>query len=711
MSTAAVRGTGQSKRRVKLSQIVTVRAAVSERGLAAGVGIKACHGGRLERQLASEPAREMVRQYLANQIEESLTSARICDGVDGEAIEKAIDDFVSCVGAGDGDVITRKIAEGEAPTPGKPARLRYVLNPDDLAMHDVLDVPPSSKRKWIHMVNEGETLVELMPPEPGSPGRTVQGEAIECDAEHEDESLDGVGGSNTHIEGNRLLAGCDGACEENATGRVRVVPELVVDAVNQETGSLPQEGMAKSNLLVRKVVESGFRVATTGDVIVGDATGQGTVDDSKVTASNIIVGGTIFGAKDSGESPDRSGLAASEICVAREIIGRQIVAGQILVADSSRFARLEADESIRIDGDAVGGQLFVRRELAVAGDLGSEGGGSRTTVIVSAKGAQSRRKRRRAAAVHSLQERREELQSTVERMDKLSGRRAESDPFWAALLQGEERPAKTPVEATILRKFKDWSNGRKEAERSLEQVKGGLAELAGEAKDEQEVEELGVRIEVGGTIHMDVEFECVVKAEEEDVERQVDFAVEGKRCRNHMLDDIRSELRRRADLFTEGQASQIKERKQALDQMFEGAAHKPSGPEVATERFEMPFEWSGDGEESGDEALRVEHTAYLDSSDESELFVRTVARAREKMAETTLSVAQEGCRVTMSPVETQPGEGKWQQCREILETLSGIRVGGICATDLFVGQQADDESSTNEQQEESDVGSESTGGR
>ncbi len=405
--------------------------------------------------------------------------------------------------------------------------------------------------------------------------------------------------------------------------------------------------------------------------------------------NNLVVNGTILGTPEDaagGSNP----VEAQEVCVAREIDGRSVVAEQILVVGDSRLARLSADGAIRVDRDLVGGQAICRQALTVAGNVGTEEGGSRTRVVVT-PGAPSRRQKRLALAFHKQKKALGELQEKRNHLEAAASKRAKSDPYWAALLSGDLRKPRTPVEANTLRQFKDMLNEKKDCVRSISEVRLTIRGLQEQAEAEtEEAEASDVCVRVGKRLYLDVSFEVIVNVEEEAMESQVTYTIEEKRFRNHTLKDIRSELSKQARAYLEARSSSVEERRQAIEEMFKDAEHRPAGPQVKHKRFELSFTWSGPDDGANGEAgmLQVSTTAFVDTSESGRLYVRTAATVREVLEGVEISISQEGPRVGFSVGGCQASQIKWQEDSEVLQMLDGIVFRGLSAQAFLNGAEA-----------------------
>ena len=674
------------------------KVAVYERGLAAGIGMKALKPELLQKVLKSSIGPKILRKRAMQRAEQAISEANISHGVDSAAVAEAVDVFLKGIDEGDTRMVTRKVALGDLPEPGEDGRLLYLLNPDNLPMHKVAGVPPTSKKRWFRMVHKGEALVEQVPAKPGKAGRSVTGEPVAA-KKPEEVSLTSVMGGNTAAQEDRLIAESEGACEENATGRVRVVPEVVVNVVDAVSGNLPQAGISKASILVKQAIKSGYGVLSSESVFVGAGSKGGVVEQkARVTAANLVVNGKILGAYEEVSGADPNALDIQDVCAAREIDGHSVLAAQILVVGDCRLARLDADEAIFIDGDLVGGQAICRQVLSVAGNVGSKEGGSHTRVIVPKLGGPSRRQKRLAMIVHKQMKVLTEFQAKLSRLDDSAAKRAKSDPYWALLLSGDYRDPRNPVEANTLRQFRDMTNEQKDYSRSVREAREAILQLQEQAKDVCDgTEASSACVRVGGRLYLDASLEVAVEASEDAMESQVTYKIDGKRFRNYTLKDIHSELLKQARAYMEAHAGHVQERREAIDKMFEGTEHKPTGPQVKHKRFELPFAWGEEEETSGGAAgvLQISVMAFVDTSMPRQLHVRTVATPREALDGVEIVISQEGSRAGFTVGGYAPSQGKWQENTEILQRLDSIMFRGMSAREFLEGKALPEEGGEN----------------
>lgn len=180
------------------------------------------------------------------------------------------------------------VATGWPPVRGRDGKVEYLIEPTHefrpQARHDggvdfraVATIPD---------VEEGQLLAALVDPTPGTPGRTVRGEAVPAEPGAPAELPTG---ENVLVsdDGRRLYAATNGLLEVNG-GRMSVRPEYVVDGdVDLETGSVSFSG----DVIVRGSVRPGFSVHAGGRVAV-----MGDVEDAEVAGESLVwVRGAVVG--------------------------------------------------------------------------------------------------------------------------------------------------------------------------------------------------------------------------------------------------------------------------------------------------------------------------------------------------------------------------------------------------------------------------------
>lgn len=182
------------------------------------------------------------------------------------------------------------IATGWAPVAGRDGKVEYYIEPD----HEFRPEPRHDGGVDFHAVatipdvREGQLLAALVDPTPGTPGRTVRGEAVP--PEPGTPAVLPTGENVTVSEdGRRMYAATNGLLEISA-GRLSVRPEYVIDGdVDHQTGSVSFSG----DVIVRGSVRPGFKVHAAGRAVV-----MGDVEEAEVRGETLVwVRGAVVGER------------------------------------------------------------------------------------------------------------------------------------------------------------------------------------------------------------------------------------------------------------------------------------------------------------------------------------------------------------------------------------------------------------------------------
>lgn len=670
--------------KAELVAAIVVRAAESSGGLVGGVGLKAKDVEKLQKRLRQPDGAQEIQALVCARVVNALTKAGITYGIIEEEVAAAAEEFTGLLESGQGAMVTHKVAAGEAPEPGADGRVEYTLNYRGQPFAKLANLAPKSTRKSCHVVSANQVLAVLHAARPPADGTSVKGEAIAADAKPVSASLSAVAGDNTQIAGNDLKATCDGLCEEDASGWIRVIPEIIVDNVDAGTGRLPESGISQANIVVRGEVRGEFGVATCENLFVGEGETSGGISGSaEIQARNLVATGTVAGSSEGRGAP----LTIRETCVVGEVVGRTLSAGRILVARDSHLGRLEADTEIRIDGSVRGGAIRCAAHTQVAGDVGTEAGGSNTRIILPASDGQSRRQRQDAAAAREYKQKMASLREELDELSDQSDKRAKSDPYWSQLIDDEAPDPTTSMQKNALQQFETFTERRRKLEQQTSALGKALQRVQSDDEGEEaEAEASAATLMVRGQIHPDVVFEVQRELQAEDGELPVNFTHDGKRFRGHKLSDVRSQLTQAAGAYLERQGAQVEEKREAIEKMFEGQEAKPTGPQVADRKFEIPVTWAPREGEEEDELLEISAVVYLNSSDPQKIVVQNLARPREALTNVSISLQAEGARGVFA---VTPGEEEvipWQEDPAISEDLAGIEVLGVSALQAMKGE-------------------------
>jgi len=682
-----------------------VRAAVFQNGLAAGVGIKSQDDVFLSGLLRDPDAEPLIRDLIHKQIQAEFSRREISSGILEEEVLGAIDDFVKAVLAGTGLMGTRKVAEGQPPQPGVDGKLVYVLHANQEPLHKMMLADRKLARQKVHRVKPGDTLVVRHPPEAGTAGSDVRGEAVPV-ADPKDVSLEKVNGANTDIQGDKVVAVLEGVYFEDEVGRVQVVQEVQADEVNMATGNLPRTGVATSNFWIKKGIRQGGGVFTTGDVLIGQTHMPASIDKStQVHARHLIVNGQVVGAgvpqeflngetdalEESAQTKIRNTLAQSEMevqgtFVAQEVLGRHISAEQILIGSKCFMSSLDAGRDVRIDGDLVGGVTTFGGRLLVRGDMGNERG-ALTRIRIGGMPREDARKARLDHNINTLKVDLEKgvakLNAYVEEMEKKSKKSA----YWQALMQGEKRVPQGPMERTVLMAFakaakekmvleQAVADGQREID-DLTQIKGGLEETEGEGEESLSV---GVR----GTVHQGVSIEAIMPLDAGDLETKV--FLRGKDVPPVAIQDLKRDLTQQVTDYVEPRKERAAAQEEALAQMFKDRENKPTVSAMVNRRFEVSFLFAGtDPEEKTDLTLPERGVLFVYALEPQKFYLKHIWAVREPLKNVSFVVSGEALKRSVTYTKNVTPLPSWKGDEEVKAHLEGIEVQTLSARALIFG--------------------------
>lgn len=665
--------------KTRLSAAISARGAVHSSGLIGGIGLKVVDAERLFLEAEEADWLERLAELVMEQVRKALDQEGIVYGLLDEEIQRAVDEFVEQIGRGETAVVTRKVAEGEAPEAGIDGWIEYPLNPRGRPFHELVSVKTGSSRKNCTVVRAGDVLAILHPPTPPRAGTDVRGEGLASATglSPRSPSLAGVAGDHVVTEGEKLLAGCDGICEEDTRGQVRVIPEIIVPRVDESTGRIPESGIIEASVAVIEDIR-GQGVATAETLFVGTGEEGGTIDRwAPIQARNLVLNGQLIGKSEGRAAP----VEVEEICAVGEVMNRSIVARQILVTRDSHGARLDGETEIRVEEDLRGGEVVCRGLLQVGGSLGTKSGGSGTRIVLPSAAVGQRRKKKLTAEIKGYRDQFKTLRAGQEKLDKQAERRAQSDAYWAKLMEGERHPPQGPLQVKALQQFAEYLEQKQQAERRLKGVKQGLARLTAEQKEvEESAQHSEATVVVGGTLHLDAVFEVEREMGPEDGDLPVSFTHESNEFVRSKLSRAVALLRQQVSAYREQQEGWIGEKQKAIDQMFRGREKKPTVEQMEDRLFELPFIWL-EGDET--EELEIRSVLRVRAREPQKVMVRSTARLREPGKGVTVRLRAEGARGAFSIQPNASPLCHWAEDEVLRGVLQGIMVGGSSAFDLL----------------------------
>ncbi|MDA0747134.1 MAG: FapA family protein [bacterium] len=687
-----------------------VKAAVYQSGQAAGLAIKTTNPERIAELLQDPGEAHVLRDRMRQKIGEALSVQNITSGILDDEILATVEDFCTKVLEGTGTLATRKIAEGQPPQPGEDGWLEYVQNPNGLPLRELGRADQAAAKKKVYQVKAGDELVVRHPPTAGTDGCDVRGEQIKPVQEPRDVSIQTVSGPNTTATEEKLIAAIAGVYREDPQGRVHVVQEVRVEEVNFITGNLPRSGVASTNSWVTGGVRKGFGVFTSEDVFVGKNARTGNVDENTpMRARNLIVTGLVAGgrlpmeylsAEAEGEDEalqkkllrqiENSRIEISSLFEAREVRGRNISAGTILVRTHCHMSLLEAGEDVLVDGNLVGGSVTIGRRLQVLGDLGNAEGSS-TRIRLASEAPEEKKKKRFTVEVQTLKNKMEQHTVQLETHMQAMEQRGKKSDYWAALFKGEKRPPRGPVERRILVQFFQASKQKSALERELADLKRALEDLQKAARENEEESgesEGGLSVVVGGTVYPGVTVELTGPLEAEDLQRMV--ARKNRRDDKSALQDVKRELADTVNVFLAPRQENLEERKEALDRMFKDRQSRPTAPVLVNKRFDVPLTFlapEGETPQNDDKStqLSMEGELIVYANEPQTFYLKRIWKIRLPLKNVTLSIEQNESEYTVRCLPGSQPPTPWSLDEAVLDRLDAIQAFERTARSLLFG--------------------------
>jgi len=697
-------GTGSGEKENPLAAAIWVKSAVHAGGLVGGIGLRPADLPVLRKILDVLDGRRRLQELVVARVRQELHTAGIVQGIQDEEIQAAAVAFVEAVAAGSTEAFARKVAVGEAPEPGQDGYIEYVLNYRGRPHAELAGLSPNSRKRKRTVVHAQDALAVEHPPTEPKDGTSVKGEKLEPPAAAASRSVSEVAGANTTVSEDKLLAECDGMCEEDAEGWMRVVPQVILPKVDQVTGRIPESGISAADIAVIGDVTGGPGVASCETVFVGAGESGGTIEGSaSIQARHLIVHGDAVGEGDGeGEEPT---IQVDEYCVVEEIRNRSVEAGDILIAGDSHFARLEADEIIRVRGTLRGGVAQCGSFMEIVGDLGTEAGGSGTRIAVPAGSDTSRRDRRATATLNRHRSQVEALQQQLGDLEGRAQKRAKVDAYWAKLLEGEAPHPSGPLQIQTRTQHVEHCELQRQLTRHIAANEHAVQRLVEQLNPDEDgdigagsrdstADDAGdgggdshaVAVAVGGSLYLDVAFEVAREMSREDEQLGVAYTHEGERLTDKTLRDVRSLLLAQVTAYREQQTAHLEERKKALEELHKGQAKKPKPPQMEDQVFTIPIAWSQTGEGEDEFATTVEASARALAPET--VIVHSSARVKAPMQNVTVTVGGKGARATYGLAPNADKPGGWRDDTQVQEALAELTVQGVTALEVLQGQAA-----------------------
>lgn len=310
--------------------------------------------------LSVHPPSESGRMLTMELVEKCLADRRIVQGIDGNAIERAVNESAS-KNIPIHDVV---IAEGSVAQQGEDAKIEFKFQTEKIAgtIDDHSGNINYKERQSIQSAKAGTLLAVKTPPTPGIEGIDVFGNIIPTKPGSE-KDLKPAGNVMVSDDGLSFTSEIDGIVFLSPENKIWISKQYEVPGdVDYSIGNLSMEG----SLDIRGWVHSGFEVRASDEVKIG-----GGVEDAIVEAgADIYINGGIIGSVE-------GRVKAGGNITARFFEGARVHAdGDIFVHDDILRSTVSANGSITVTkgkGRIRGGSVEAAKGVAV-NEIGSDAG-------------------------------------------------------------------------------------------------------------------------------------------------------------------------------------------------------------------------------------------------------------------------------------------------------------------------------------------------
>lgn len=216
-----------------------------------------------------------------------------------------------------------------------------------------------------NIVRQGQVLGSIIPPERGTPGRTVTGKPI---AGKDGKSANPSLGSNTRLskDGSQILAACEGEAAWR-NGKLCVDRTMQVPEVNSSTGNISFLGTVK----VEGNVCQGFTVRATGNIIV-----KGMVENASLNAGgSITVEGGINSCLGKGVMAEgdvyakyieNSVVKSHGSIGANEILNSTLISDEMVLAQGTKGCLIGGDcRTMQVKANTIGNSVDVPTRIEI----------------------------------------------------------------------------------------------------------------------------------------------------------------------------------------------------------------------------------------------------------------------------------------------------------------------------------------------------------
>jgi hypothetical protein len=333
----------------------------------------------------------------------------------------------------------------------------------------------------------------------------------------------------------------------------------------------------------------------------------------------------------------------------------------------------------------VGGIVTFGRRLQVIGNIGNSQD-TPTRIRLTVETHDEKKQVRSEVARQVMENRLETARRYLENHQRLMVAQSKKSDYWAALLKGEKRVPKGPIERRLLEQFFKATKEKTRLEQDVAAAEQGLTDLAAQAEGADETDDAGaseLSIVVGGRVFPGVVVELITSLSEEDLEQKV--IIRGKE-KSSSLQMVKQELSGVVKAFLEPREEQIAEKKAALEQMFEGRDQKPPPPQIPNKRFQVSFNFvTAETEGSAGQALPMLGEAYVYAQNAQKIYLKRMWTVMDVVKHVELVIRRGEGQIEVRVKPCDSVIVPWHRTPEILEELTAVDVLGVTARTLLMG--------------------------
>jgi len=262
------------------------------------------------------------------------------------------------------------IAQGQPKKDGKNGSVKYLFKTgiEDLLKEGEKGKVNYKEVSFIQFVSAGTPVVELIPPEKGTPGLTVTGETIPVKDGNPAQVPSGINIAVSSQNPNQIVSTLDGSVSLKRN-KIVVDPIVVIEGdVDFSTGNVNFKGA----VVIKGGVKSGFSVKSQSDVTINEVVEDAVIEaEGNVTLKSGFVGRGVGSIKAGGDiflpfAENQSIYAGGSVYVSDVLLHCTVESnGKVIVSGNKGVIGGSISAYELIEAQSVGSQTFTKTILSV----------------------------------------------------------------------------------------------------------------------------------------------------------------------------------------------------------------------------------------------------------------------------------------------------------------------------------------------------------